>query len=237
SGTLTFPPTQNIKEISIAVNGRALAERDNTFFVNLSSSANAITGKAQGVGSIHDPDFPPVIPGNQFAFVEFPTGTQFQVSLISQAIGMNASGQFVIAFVVPLADNGLPCPVVSWSALHLGGVGGTNIYAQGFDSSGAAVGSQFRVNTFITGGNRFTPSVAASPFEFVIAWAGSGPDDREGIFARRFFGNGVPLGHQFRFNGYTDNFQEHPAVGMDAAENVIVEWEGEGTGGDRASVS
>ena len=54
SGTLTFAPGQTSKTITVSVIGDRLAEPNETYFVNLSSPANAVIGDGQGVGTIVD---------------------------------------------------------------------------------------------------------------------------------------------------------------------------------------
>ena len=59
TGTLTFAPGQTSRTVTVLVNGDALDEADETFFVNLSNPANATIADGQGVGTITDDDQPP----------------------------------------------------------------------------------------------------------------------------------------------------------------------------------
>ncbi|HEX6161865.1 MAG TPA: S8 family serine peptidase [Vicinamibacterales bacterium] len=59
SGTLTFAPSVATQTISVPVNGDLTAESNETFFVNLSNSANAAIGDAQGQGTIVTDEAPP----------------------------------------------------------------------------------------------------------------------------------------------------------------------------------
>ena len=86
-------------------------------------------------------------------------GTAFQVnSFTSQnqldpSVAMDAAGDFVIAWESALEDGS-----------------DYGVYAQRYNSSGSAVGSEFLVNTFTTGAQE-APSVAMdSTGDFVIAW-------------------------------------------------------------------
>jgi nitrous oxidase accessory protein NosD len=56
SGTLTFVPGENIKTVTIMVNGDATPELDEAFFVNLSSATNATVTDGQGMGTIINDD-------------------------------------------------------------------------------------------------------------------------------------------------------------------------------------
>jgi len=54
TGTLTFAPGETSKTLTVTVNGDRLPEPNETFFVNLSASPNALVVKGQGVGTILD---------------------------------------------------------------------------------------------------------------------------------------------------------------------------------------
>lgn len=54
--TLTFGPGETTKTIAVEVSGDALAEQNETFFVNLSGVSNATIADAQGLGTILNDD-------------------------------------------------------------------------------------------------------------------------------------------------------------------------------------
>ncbi len=56
SGTLTFAPGETVKTITVAVRADATVERDETFSINLSSPANATTGRDVITGTIANDD-------------------------------------------------------------------------------------------------------------------------------------------------------------------------------------
>ena len=60
SGTLSFAPGVTTQTISVAVNGDALFESDETFSVALSNVVNAMFGDALGTATIVNDDIPPV---------------------------------------------------------------------------------------------------------------------------------------------------------------------------------
>ena len=76
--------------------------------------------------------------------------------------------------------------VVAWQSYGQEG-SDYGVYAQRYDASGAAVGSEFRVNT-ITSNTQAAPSVAVdADGDFVVAWASSGQDGSSyGIYAQRY---------------------------------------------------
>ncbi|HJP21681.1 MAG TPA: hypothetical protein QF861_08995, partial [Alphaproteobacteria bacterium] len=94
-------------------------------------------------------------------------------------------------YVAALPDGGF---VVTWMSEQKYG-GGNNVYAQIYDSSGNAVGSEFQINTY-TSGNQVTSTVAVlSDGGFVVAWGSQGQDGSGmGIFAQRFDADGNPVG-------------------------------------------
>jgi len=62
SGTLTFAPGEATKTVTVAVNGDASSEVNETFFVNLTGASGASVSDAQGQGTIiNDDGTPPVL--------------------------------------------------------------------------------------------------------------------------------------------------------------------------------
>ncbi|HET7294795.1 MAG TPA: Calx-beta domain-containing protein, partial [Vicinamibacteria bacterium] len=61
SGTLSFPPGQALRQVTVQVINDALNENTETFFVNLSSPKFASIGDGQGVGTITDNDPMPAV--------------------------------------------------------------------------------------------------------------------------------------------------------------------------------
>jgi hypothetical protein len=56
SGSLNFSPGETSKTISININGDAIVENDEAFYVLLSGAVNANTSKGRGVGIIQNDD-------------------------------------------------------------------------------------------------------------------------------------------------------------------------------------
>lgn len=75
TGTLSFAPGETSKTITVAVNGDTTFESNETFFVNLSSAANASITDNQGVGTINNDDSPPTLSINDVAVTEGNSGT------------------------------------------------------------------------------------------------------------------------------------------------------------------
>jgi len=209
SGTLTFSPGETTKQITILINGDPIPEADETFSVNLTNPINAIIAKAQGVGTLLNDK--PITPGTQFPVSTFPLD-QFDA-----AVGMNAAGSSVIAWVSKQLD------------------GTTGVFAQRFDAGGNRVGVEFRVDDpafqpFSTSTRR-RPAVAMDTFgNFVIVWAGGtvflDSFTNSKIFAQRFSSSGIPQGSNFLVNGnVTNSFnEEQPAIGMLPGGDFVVAW-------------
>lgn len=125
--------------------------------------------------------------------------------------------------------------VVTWSNMAQDG-SELNVYARLYDATGAAVGSEFKVNTGSVD-DQFEPTVAMDAMgNFIVVWTSEDQDGSlGGIFAQRFDASGNKLGGEFRVNSTTSGDQSAPAVAMDAFGNAVVSWtsagqDGSGTG-------
>ena len=151
-------------------------------------------------------------------------GDEFQVSTTTAgdqknpALGMDAAGDFVIVWQSSDGD-------------------ANGIYAQRYNASGVAQGSEFRVNTYTTS-VQSTPAIAMDDNgDFVITWRSNGQDGSGyGVYGQAYTAAGVAQGSEFRVNSYTTSNQISPSVGMDAHGNYIVAWEGQ-RGGDVSGVA
>ncbi len=131
-----------------------------------------------------------------------------------------------------LADGGF---LVTWVSDDQDG-SGFGVYGQRFDSSGATVDDEFRVNTYTTS-NQEAPSVESlADGGWVIAWESYGQDgSQEGIFAQRYNGSGTAVGSEFQVTTTTSDDQESPSVASIFDLGFVVTWEsndqdGSGTG-------
>src|ERR1700678_2226342 len=110
---------------------------------------------------------------------------------------MDANGEFVVAWqrykYTNYSDNNGLNDIVN---LY-------DVYAQRYDASGRAEGSNFEVNSHEFG-QQFQPSVAMDPEgDFVVAWSGYGDHSGYGIFAQRYNSSGAAVGvSNFEVNLY-----------------------------------
>ena len=164
--------------------------------------------------------------GQRFASSGAPLGGEFRVNTYTTnyktapAVASDASGNFVVAWTSYKQDGSL------WG-----------IYGQRFDSSGAPLGPEFRVNTVVTNG-QYDPQVAADPSgSFVVVWDSVGQDGSlYGIFGQRFAASGAPLGPEFRVNTFTTNNQFVGSVAADASGNFVTAWSSFGQDGSLLGV-
>jgi hypothetical protein len=112
-----------------------------------------------------------------------------------------------------------------------------DVFGQRFDSSGAPLGPEFRVNTY-TADNQERPHVASdSSGNFVVVWQSYKQDGWfHGVFGQRYASTGEPLGPEFRVNSFTTNSQNYPAVTSDAFGNFVVVWESDYQDGSYSGV-
>jgi hypothetical protein len=102
------------------------------------------------------------------------------------------------------------------------------VFGQRYSSSGAPVGSEFRVNTF-TLGYQFGPALASDGAgNFVVTWSSPQDGSFYGVFGQRYDSAGVPQGSEFRVNTYTTSGQGAPAVASNGVGSFVVVWESDG---------
>ena len=156
-----------------------------------------------------------VAQGSEFKVNTYTTGSQ-----VFPAVSMDASGDFV----------------VTWESY---GQDGSNygIYAQRYNALGAALGSEFKVNTYTTSLQRL-PSVAMDAVgDFAIVWESLGQDGSSfGIYAQRYNSAGTAQGNEFAVNSYTKNSQTAPSIAMDAAGEFVIAWSSYGLDGSNSGV-
>lgn len=147
---------------------------------------------------------------------EFAVDTSSAVGQASPEVARDAVGNFVVVWESAAADE--------------------DIFAQRYASDGSPDGDRFQVNT-ITAGDQDSPVVAMGALgNFVVVWEGDDAS-QEGVFARRFDGNGNPLdSSEFQVNTFTTNDQGDPSVAMDADGDFVVAWESNGQDGDETGI-
>ncbi len=155
-------------------------------------------------------------------------GPQFQANLSTEGdqtnsdVAMDGVGNFVVVYESDFQN----------SSTNGQDTDGTGIFGQRFDTTGALVGQEFRINT-TTQNDQSAPVVAMnSQGEFVAIWVsqlqdGSGP----GIFGQRYSSAGSPVGLEFQVNTTTEGEQINPAVAIDENGNFVVTWQSDSQDG------
>ncbi len=146
--------------------------------------------------------------GNQFQVNTYTSGNQL-LPLVSSL----SNGDFVITWTDESGEDG----------------SGYGVFAQIFNATGAKVGSQFQVNTYIAGNQWISPVSSLSNGNFVVAWEDdSGLDGNgDGVFGQIFNTTGAKVGNQFQVNTYTAGNQGTPFVSSLSNGDFVVTWEDE----------
>jgi hypothetical protein len=161
-------------------------------------------------------------------------GSEFQVNSYTTAdqrepdLAMHADGDFIIVWH---SDGSYGSDTATFS-----------IQGQRYKADGTTIASQFQVNTYTTNSQR-APAVALDEDgDFVVSWhswgSPGGDSEVDSIQVQRLRANGTLIGGQVQANQYTTNYQEYPAVAMDADGNFITTWTSSGSfGTDQDSYS
>lgn len=122
--------------------------------------------------------------------------------------------------------------LVTWTSYGQDG-SGYGIYAQRYSAAGVALGSEFRVNSSISGNQMYSDVAMAPDGSFVVTYSSDAHDGSGwGVYRRRFDAAGVALESQVRVNTYTTSWQNFSSIAMDAAGNFVVVWQSLGQDGD-----
>ncbi|MFL5327544.1 MAG: DUF4347 domain-containing protein [Gemmataceae bacterium] len=148
-------------------------------------------------------------------------GGEFQINTTNSGnqdkptAAMDANGNFVVAWVSGNDQDGDK----------------NGVYAQRFNAAGAALGTEFRVNT-TTADSQDRPSIGMdNTGAFTIAWASNTQDGNgKGIYAQRYDANGNMVGAEFRVSSTTSGNQDVPAVAVSGIGDLVVTWQGNGLG-------
>lgn len=123
--------------------------------------------------------------------------------------------------------------VVAWESSGQEGGLDYGVFARRFNSSGGALGSDFRANTYTSGDQRSPSLGTAGDGSFVVVWQSDGQDGSfgYGVFGQRFSGAGAAVGGEFQVNSYTSDDQQAPAITVADDGSFVVVWESSGQEG------
>ncbi len=103
-----------------------------------------------------------------------------------------------------------------------------NTAARLLGPTGEPLGPQFSPSQHAPGRQDQISATFTRDGQFVVVWAGEGPEDDVGVYARLFAADQTPLGPAFLVNTYTINMQVIPSVAADAAGNFTISFSGDG---------
>jgi hypothetical protein len=127
--------------------------------------------------------------------------------------------------VTGLADGGY---VITWTSTGQDG-SGFGIYAQRFNASDVAVGSETRVNSHTVDDQSIPEVTALVDGGYIITWVSASQNGSVwDIYAQRFDGSGAAVGSELRVNTTTSGFQTAPAVSGLANGGYVVTWQSAG---------
>jgi len=149
------------------------------------------------------------------------SGAQFIVNTTTAgeqrfpAIASNDSGAFVVVWMDETQD---------------GSGNGWGVYAQRFDNTGAAQGSEFVVSSNVTEHQK-QPAVAMDAAgNFVVVWQRVTLDGSSfRIRGRRFDSSGNPLASLFNLSGSSSSYRGNPVIAMENDGAFAVAWQAFGT--------
>ena len=154
-----------------------------------------------------------------------PAGPEFRVNTYTTSIQRRPA-------VAKRADGDF---VVTW---HSDGPDGSGFGLRGqrYTAAGAAVGTEFTVNTYTTD-DQYWPRLSMNQRgDFVVTWSSYGQEGGEwGAFGQRFDAGGAPRGVEFQANTYTTGYQWRPAPAMAADGSFVVVWSSFYNGGQDGS--
>jgi VCBS repeat-containing protein len=156
---------------------------------------------------------------------------------VFDASGAKIGGEFLVntqtlgsqsdTAVTALASGGF---VVTWTDASATGpdASSSGIKAQLFSSSGAAIGSEFLVNTTTLNAQRIPTVAALSSGGFVITWADTslqgGDASVSSVKAQIFDASGAKVGGEFLVNTNTANAQDTAVVAGLTSGGFVISW-------------
>ena len=146
--------------------------------------------------------------GEEFQINTYTSGDQARV-----AGAMEADGDFVVVW---FGDGSSGTDTAD-----------SSIQGRRFTSAGSAIGDEFQVNTYTTGGQAVPAVALDAQGNFVAVWQSetTGAADPDGsIQAQRFISDGSAIGGEFQVNTITSSDQAYPTVALDSVGNFLVTW-------------
>jgi hypothetical protein len=126
--------------------------------------------------------------------------------------------------------------VVTWNSGGQDG-DGWGIYGQRYGASGIPVGSEFPVNSFAEGDQKFPGVSGLSGGGFVVTWSSADQDGSGwGVYGQRYNSTGARNGDPFGVNSHTANHQVDPSVAPLSGGGFVVAWNLQGQGSSYSDI-
>jgi hypothetical protein len=185
---------------------------------------------------------------------EFPVNTTISGAHYNPAVGINDSGEYIIAweghgvnygihaqrfnndgspngseFAVSDGDFGSKPSValsndgkfiICWEAGGDPPFDSGSVYFKNYDINGNSTGS-----TIIDNNGSSAKVAINNDNSFIVAWAGSGTEDSNGIYSKIYNSNGSVNVDKFPVNSQTNHEQDSPSVAVDASGNFVIAWQ------------
>jgi len=147
---------------------------------------------------------------------EFRVNTNVTNHQVRPSVAMDSDGDFVVVWASNLQDGSQ-----------------YGIYGQRFASDGTPIGSEFQVNTYISGNQQYPCVAANSTGAFAVIWTSDGQDGSLiGIYGQKYDNTGDRFEEEFQVNTYTTNDQTSPSIAMSGQGDFVVVWQSDGQDGD-----
>ena len=128
--------------------------------------------------------------------------------------------------------------IIVWESYEQEGSGlDYDIYGQRFNAMQQKIGTAFLINSYTTNAQKHPSICQFDNGNFLVAWSSFGQDSyKEGIFAKLFNANGLPippsfddtakgsLGDEFRMNAYNEPQQDYPQTATNGQNIFIGGW-------------
>jgi flagellin-like hook-associated protein FlgL len=138
-------------------------------------------------------------------------------------INTETSGNQIQPAVTTLSNGGF---VATWTSAGQD-ASGEGVYVQRYSASGEKDGSEFRVNTYQNGNERYSEVTSLTDGGYVVTWySNTHTDDTNyGVHGQRFDASGTAIGSQFLVNATTTNAQIYPMIASLADSGFVVTWQ------------
>jgi hypothetical protein len=146
---------------------------------------------------------------------EFPISTHFTASQHFSTVGLDADGDFVVAWQSEGQDGAL-----------------AGVFGRRFNSAGTPLTGEFSVNVYAPSNQEDPGLTVDADGDFVVVWQSDAQEPGFGdALARRFKASGLPQSDDMLVNTFNMGFQSRPRVAANAEGDFVVTWASPHDGG------